>query len=83
MSNEEPSSLGYAQIAELTGLTRATLRSYRAKGLLPEPDDTSVPDRPRWSAETIARWRLQRAESPGMGNRTGPRGRPPRRAGAE
>lgn len=56
--------LDYAGVAALTGLTPSTLRRYRSIGLLPEPDELPVPDRPRWRAETIRRWQ---AERPGRG----------------
>lgn len=59
--------LGYAELAELTGLSRSTLRNYKAKGYLPAPDDNSVADRPRWTAATIQDWIKHR---PGRGART-------------
>ncbi|EIV94725.1 hypothetical protein FraQA3DRAFT_4504 [Frankia sp. QA3] len=59
--------IGYAGIAEMAGIKTSTLRSYRAQGRLPEPDDASVPDRPRWRTSTITAWLASR---PGRGART-------------
>jgi hypothetical protein len=56
--------VGYAGIAAITGLTPATLRRYRAIGLLPAPDALAAPDRPRWTRATIERWMANR---PGRG----------------
>ena len=56
--------LCYADIAELTGLTAATLRRYKREGYMPAPDDLPVPDRPRWHRSTIDQWLTQR---PGQG----------------
>lgn len=70
--------LGYAQIADhATGRGQAmkaqTVRNYRHRGLLPEPDDTTVPDRPRWRQSTIDQWLTSR---PGQGKRTDLRPKP-------
>ena len=56
--------LGYSDVAAMTGLSTATLRSYRAAGRFPEPDELPVPDRPRWRESTITAWLENR---PGMG----------------
>ncbi|ONH24883.1 helix-turn-helix transcriptional regulator [Pseudofrankia asymbiotica] len=61
--------IGYAEMAERAGVKASTLRSYRRKGLLPPPDDESVPDRPRWRTSTYEAWMRAR---PGHG------GRPPK-----
>ncbi|WP_035740268.1 helix-turn-helix transcriptional regulator [Parafrankia elaeagni] len=66
MSDEDP-LIGYREMAERAGIKPGTLRSYRNKGLLPEPDDLSVPDRPRWKTSTVEAWLLGR---PGRGTRT-------------
>jgi hypothetical protein len=66
MSDDDP-LIGYTEMAKRAGVTTSTLRKYRSQGRLPEPDDVSVPDRPRWRASTFARWM---AERPGQGTRT-------------
>ena len=47
--------LGYKEIAERSGVGVATLRNYRRRGYLPEPD-VMLADRPRWRASTIQNW---------------------------
>ncbi len=64
--------LGYAQIAALatergTPMKTQSVRGYRHRGAMPEPDDTTVPDRPRWHRNTIVTWLDNR---PGKGTRT-------------
>lgn len=64
--------LGYAQIAELLStpdkaVKPSSVRGYRTRGQMPEPDDLSVPDRPRWRRDTITEWIGRR---PGKGRRT-------------
>jgi predicted DNA-binding transcriptional regulator AlpA len=67
--------LSYEEVAAITGLTAATLRFYRSKGLLPEPDASPVPDRPRWRRSTIDNWLANR---PGRGAPGRPRRRTPK-----
>lgn len=67
MEDKEDRLIGYADIAELAGVKPSTVRGYRAQGRLPEPDDLSVPDRPRWRLSTITAWIASR---PGRGART-------------
>ena len=52
--------LGYREIAEQTGVREATLRNYRRRGYMPEPD-VMLADRPRWRTSTIAHWIRMRA----------------------
>ncbi|WP_083473018.1 AlpA family transcriptional regulator [Frankia sp. R43] len=66
MAEEDP-LIGYREMAERAGIKPGTLRNYRNKGLLPEPDDLSVPDRPRWKTSTFEAWMASR---PGRGART-------------
>jgi len=56
--------LGYLELAKVAGLKAGTLRSYRAQGRMPPPDDESVPDRPRWRLSTFEAWMRDR---PGRG----------------
>ena len=59
MDEDEP-LLGYKEIAEQSGVGEATLRNYRRRGYLPEPD-VMLADRPRWRAATIEHWMRLRA----------------------
>lgn len=52
--------LGYKDIAAKTGIGEATLRNYRKRGYLPEPD-VMLADRPRWYLSTIVTWQNLRA----------------------
>lgn len=54
-------------IAGMAGVKPGTISNYRREGRLPEPDDTSVPDRPRWRRDTVETWLAGR---PGRGKRT-------------
>lgn len=65
----------YKEIAAQLGVTEGTLRNYRARGQMPEPDGQ---DRygPWWQPATITSWAANR---PGPGNRTGRRGHPRRK----
>ncbi|ORT46977.1 hypothetical protein [Frankia sp. KB5] len=70
--------LGYTQIAAYATsrnqpMKAQTVRNYRQRGLLPAPDDLSVPDRPRWRRDTITTWLDNR---PGQGKRTDLRAKP-------
>ncbi|MDX2544636.1 hypothetical protein ACOT81_20710 [Streptomyces sp. WI04-05B] len=38
---------GYPEVAAHLGISVRATRSRKSRGSLPEPDDTSVPDRPR------------------------------------
>jgi hypothetical protein len=62
--------LGYRELAEVAGVKPNTLRSYRAQGRMPPPDDDSVPDRPRWRLSTFQAWMRDR---PGRGRSLTPR----------
>lgn len=67
--------LGMTAIAERTGLSANTLKSYLRKGLLPAPD--AVIESPTgqirgWTRETIGEWMTSR---PGRGNRARSRGK--------
>jgi predicted DNA-binding transcriptional regulator AlpA len=68
----EDKLLDYAGVAKRTGLAPSTLRRYRSIGLLPEPDELPVPDRPRWRESTIDEWMQNR---PGRGAPGRPRGK--------
>lgn len=54
-------------IADIAGVKPGTISGYRQSGRFPPPDDTSVPDRPRWQRATVEAWM---AERPGRGTRT-------------
>lgn len=58
--------LTYDDLAALAGVTPATLRKYKSKGLLPPPDE-DVWRRPRWRRSTFQAWMDSR---PGPGART-------------
>lgn len=53
-------------LAEVLGVTVGTIRSYRSRGVLPEPDEM-VGRTPTWRRRTIEQWRATR---PGQGART-------------
>ena len=57
---EEEELLGYKEISARTGVGEGTLRNYRRRGYLPEPD-VMLADRPRWRSSTIERWVRLRA----------------------
>jgi predicted DNA-binding transcriptional regulator AlpA len=59
--------LGYGEIATHLGVSAHTVRSYRSRGRFPEPDDASIPDRPRWHQATVDQWHASRQ---GQGNHT-------------
>lgn len=64
---EEDPLIGYREMAKRAGVSPSTLRKYRSQGRLPDPDDASVPDRPRWRLSTFEEWMATR---PGPGTRT-------------
>ncbi len=55
---------GYADFAAAAGIAEATLRSYKRKGMLPEPTRV-VLGRPFWAPAVGADWIANR---PGSGN---------------
>lgn len=57
---EDDPLLGYREISEISGVGEATLRNYRRRGYLPEPD-VMLADRPRWHDSTIKNWLRLRA----------------------
>ncbi|WP_256789863.1 MarR family transcriptional regulator [Frankia sp. AvcI1] len=64
--------LDYAAIAALLSTPDRTVkpssvRGYRTRGQMPEPDELPAPDRPRWRRSTITEWLANR---PGKGKRT-------------
>lgn len=48
---------GYPEVAAHLGISVRAARSRKSRGSLPKPDDTSVPDRPRWKPSTFQGWR--------------------------
>lgn len=52
--------LGYQEIAVLLNVSPGTLRNYRRRGYMPEPD-VMLADRPRWFRSTIVKWERRRA----------------------
>lgn len=44
---------GYEEVAAYLGSSISAVRSRKSRGSMPAPDDTSVPDRPRWRPSTI------------------------------
>lgn len=70
MAGDSDPLLDYTQMAKLAGVAPTTLRSYRRRikyNPLPPPDDSTVPDRPRWRLSTFLGWMDRR---PGPGART-------------
>lgn len=58
--------LSMGEVAECTGLAESSVRTYRSRGSMPDPDVT-IGRTPGWLPETIAEW----AKSlPGQGART-------------
>lgn len=55
--------LTYADVAPLAGVTVASLRRYRLRGVMPEPDG-HLGSTPWWTQETISEWLASR---PGRG----------------
>lgn len=51
--------LAIADMAALAGISPATCRSYRSRGLLPEPD-VMVGQSPGWTQATADRWATSR-----------------------
>lgn len=60
--------LSVEQFAEAAGLKPATLRNYRAAGLLPEPD-VMVAQSPGWKPSTVQRWIRDRAKAAAAASR--------------
>lgn len=54
------------RVAERLGVKIGTIQAYRARGLMPGPDDWFGRS-PVWRADTIEAWIASR---PGQGNRT-------------
>lgn len=44
---------GYEEVAAYLSSSIGAVRSRKSRGSMPPPDDTSVPDRPRWRPSTI------------------------------
>jgi len=55
MAEDDDPLIDYKEIAERTGVGVATLRNYRRRGYMPEPD-VMLADRPRWRTSTIQNW---------------------------
>ena len=51
--------LGYKDVAGIIGVGEATLRNYRRRGYMPQPD-VMLADRPRWRETTIKEWKRLR-----------------------
>lgn len=56
MADDQP-LWGYPEVAAHLGTTISAARSRKSRGSLPEPDDTTVPDRPRWNPATFEGWK--------------------------
>ena len=48
--------VGLAEIAARLGVTRKTADQWRARGLLPDPEPTTVGGRPWWRWAVIEQW---------------------------
>lgn len=60
---------GYPEAGAHLGISVRAARSRKSRGSLPEPNDTSVPDRPRWRPAISQGW-----QSVGRGFRSDLRG---------
>lgn len=60
-----------AEVAELLGVSRATVHTYRSRGVLPPPG-RYVGATPQWRRQTVVWWQQTR---PGRGYRTDRRNR--------
>ncbi len=49
---------GDPEVAAHLGINVPAARSRKSRGSLPDPDDTTVPDRPRWKPATFRGWKL-------------------------
>ncbi|MBB5939985.1 MarR family transcriptional regulator [Streptomyces zagrosensis] len=47
---------GYPEVAAHLGISVGAARNCKSRGSLPAPDDTTVPDRPRWRPATFQTW---------------------------
>ncbi|MCX4676206.1 MarR family transcriptional regulator [Streptomyces sp. NBC_01433] len=47
---------GYPEVAAHLGISVGATRNRKSRGSLPAPDDTTVPDRPRWRPATLQSW---------------------------
>jgi predicted site-specific integrase-resolvase len=66
-------TLGYAEVAELAGVSVASVRAYKHDGKIPAPDASLTEDRPRWRVETITAWLQARPGKGTPGKARGPR----------
>lgn len=57
--------LGYSAVAAHLGIRVRTPLSRKSRRSLPEPDDTSVPDRPRWRPATFQSGTRASSQLPG------------------
>lgn len=48
---------GYPEVAAHLGISVGAARNRKSRGALPAPDDTTVPDRPRWRPATLQNWK--------------------------
>lgn len=65
--------IGYTEIGARTGIPQSTLRAWKTRGRLPEPDFT-VGNSPAWFPETIDPWITEntRLESPNNDENSNP-----------
>ncbi|MFJ6101864.1 MarR family transcriptional regulator [Streptomyces sp. NPDC092359] len=56
MADDQP-LWGYPEVAAHLGISVQAARSRKSRGSLPAPDDTTVPDRPRWKPATYQSWK--------------------------
>ncbi|MFG2919046.1 hypothetical protein ACGF0D_39980 [Kitasatospora sp. NPDC048298] len=63
---------GYREMAAYLGINLHAVHARGSRGSLPAPDDTSVPDRPRWKPSTVRAWKPL-----GQGYRRDLHGNPP------
>ncbi|MEV7085892.1 MarR family transcriptional regulator [Streptomyces sp. NPDC093085] len=47
---------GYPEVAAHLGISVGAARNRKSRGSLPSPDNTIVPDRPRWRPATMQSW---------------------------
>lgn len=55
----DPPTLSLAAMARLAGIRPATMRGYKRRGLLPDPDGEPIPGRPLWRQSTYQKWKAK------------------------
>lgn len=59
MPSQADEPLGQPELATLLGVSRDTVRQWRYRNLMPEPDWPAVNLHPAWRRGTIVAWAIQ------------------------